>query len=270
MRIVIALFLVFVSLALLAVLSIFISAWVRMLNRPLKNLYAERSSQQDFCPYSEIPEKLISFMLLTEDIHFFEHSGYRTAAIKGAFRLNRRSGRIITGGSTITQQLAKNLYFHFRKSYLRKAIELIIAIQAERKLGKEKIMELYLNIIYFGNGIYGISDAARFYFEKNVNELSDNQMFILACIPSAPTAGNPVQHPEKFVRIRNKVLAREERKKINVPEEVFESISFYNAECLDPELRKNEGETAGFPQTIVMLNERFGPFGEIRGEYIEA
>lgn len=68
----------------------------------------------------------------------------------------------------------------------------MIALSAERSLGKIKILELYMNIIYFGNGVYGISDAAEFYFSKNVQDLSENQMFILACIPYAPTRGNPI------------------------------------------------------------------------------
>jgi membrane peptidoglycan carboxypeptidase len=121
------------------------------------------------------------------------YSGYAYIAgeIWAALCTNIGAKKIVYGASTITMQLAKNLYFRFTHSFLRKAAEIIIALALERKLGKERILELYINIIYFGNGVYGISDAARFYFSKPVADLSLNQMFMLACMPSAPTIIHP-------------------------------------------------------------------------------
>ena len=112
---------------------------------------------------------------------------------------------IVRGASTITQQLAKNLYLRFTKSYLRKLAELFIALYLERILGKNRILELYVNIIYFGNGVYGISEAARFYFDKRVRELSLNQMVMLTIIPSAPTMGNPISPlcPSSTSKVKN-------------------------------------------------------------------
>ena len=130
----------------------------------------------------------------------------------------------------------------------------------ERKLCKEKILELYLNIIYFGNGRYGITDAAYFYFNKPVSKLSINQMFILACIPSAPTSGNPIQHPDAFIRIRNKCLNNIDPEIIDIGFEETDIIASHPVEQLDPQLRRNDDYTRNYSQTIVMINERFGPF----------
>ena len=165
------------------------------------------------------------------------------------------------GGSTITQQLAKNLYLRFDHSYVRKATELVIALEIERKLGKDKVLELYLNIIYFGNGVYGISDAARFYFDKQLGDLSPNQMFILAILPTVPTRGNPIQHPETFERYRDRRLRRfTNPQRPVIPPEEAELIRSYHADNLDPDLRKPDEYTDNYPQYITLTNERFGPF----------
>ena len=247
------------GLILLGAAFILLYAQVLMIKRPLLRFYEERSSQADYCPYEQLPEKMKEYILTVEDDYFFEHKGYRKEAIQYAFRHNRKAKRIVIGGSTITQQLVKNIYFHFRKSYLRKAAELIIAIQAERRLGKERILELYLNMIYYGNGKYGICEAAEFYFNKDIRELTINQMFILACVVAAPTAGNPIQHPEVFERIRNKWLDLVMHGRHVVPEEDAAVIRQYTAERLDPELRENDEFTRNYPQTIPLINERFGP-----------
>ncbi len=177
-----------------------------MLRRPLKGLYDMRSKEEDFCPLFSVPDQLIHFLLQIEDNEFFEHPGYSREGIRDAISLNLRSGSIQTGGSTISQQLVKNLYFRFHHSYLRKAAEFLIMLYAEKKLGKEKILEFYINIVYFGNGIYGFTHCARFYFGKKISDLTVNQMFMMACMLYAPTVGNPIQHPDVFERIRDKRL----------------------------------------------------------------
>ena len=120
---------------------------------------------------------------------------------------------------------------------------------------------MYVNIIYFGNGIYGIADAARFYFDKPVRDLNLNQMVMVAIIPSAPTAGNPIQHPEVFERLRNKYLIRftEEGQPL-ISQTEAKYILARGAACLDPELRAPDDFTRSYPSTVPMINERFGPF----------
>ena len=262
--ILITIILIIPSLAILFMLFLLLYCGILLCTRPLKKLYEKRRRDADFCPLDEMPHTMEELILAAEDLRFYEHKGFRTKAIKGAFMINRRAREIVTGGSTITQQLMKNLYFHFKKSYFRKAAELILSVHAERVLGKKRILEMYLNIIYFGNGIYGIVDAARFYFDKSINELSANQMFMLSCMPTAPTRGNPIQYPAVFCRIRNTMLDRlidsKTGEALILSMEDIEKIRTYDASCLDPDLRKNDSFTSSYPQDIVLTNERFGPF----------
>lgn len=234
-----------------------------MIRRPPSALYEARTRQSGFVPLSQIPKRQIALFLATEDSRFYTHCGFDIEFIRNALRKNISAKRIVYGGSTITQQLAKNLYFRFTHSYLRKAAELLITLTMERTLGKDRILEFYLNIIYFGNGTYGISEAARFYFGKPVSGLSLNQMLILACIPAVPTRGNPIQHPEVFERVRNKRLDRMVKgdDPIITPEEA-EAILACDVKCLDPELRKPDDFTQNYPQTIPLINERYGPFSQ--------
>ena len=227
--------------------------------RPLRALYAARAAEEDFCALAEIPQQMIRYFLLVEDEKFYKHRGYLPDAIRDAFRLNLKRGEIITGGSTITQQLVKNLYFDFHKSYWRKLVELFLAIVVEKQLGKDRILEFYFNIIYFGNGIYGISDAVDFYFKKKIGDLTTNQMFMLACMPYAPTKGNPVRQPEVFERIRNRRLdywVGQHR----ISDEEASIIRSFDAAHLDDELRPADAFTENYSQEIVLINERFGPF----------
>ena len=236
-------------------------AFVLIIRRPPTALYEARTRQPDFIPLAQIPKRQIELVLGLEDNYFYTHPGYDIDCIRKAMKKNSKSKRIVMGGSTITQQLAKNLYFRFNHNYLRKASEFLIALVLERRLGKDRILEMYLNIIYFGNGIYGISEAARFYFNKHVSGLNLNQMLILACIPAAPTRGNPIQHPDVFERIRNKRLDRltPGKRPLITPAEA-EEIRARDSSCLDPELKEPDEMTRNFPQTIPLINERFGPY----------
>ena len=159
MRVFLWILLIPAALGILFTVGILLYAVFLQIRFPLDRFYRTRSQQEDFIPYDRLPQRLIKYLLLIEDDAFFSHPGFSGAGIRYAFRINREKKQVVTGGSTITQQLVKNIYFGFRHSYLRKAVELVIALSAERSLGKRKILELYMNIIYFGNGVYGISDA---------------------------------------------------------------------------------------------------------------
>ena len=249
---------IIVAILLAVPLAAGIYAFFLAVRRPIKKLYEKRKSQADFEALSDIPEEMIRYILLSEDAKFYTHRGIIPKAVKFAFKLNFRKKRIVTGGSTITQQLVKNLYFGFEHNYFRKLTEIILSLYVESVLGKDKILEFYFNIIYYGNGVYGIADAARFYFGKPMKDLSKNQFFILACIPQAPTAGNPIQHPEAFVRCRDKKIKNLFSLGVLSEEEKNAFLSF-GIRCLDPELRKNDAFTADYPQEIVMVNEKYGP-----------
>ena len=237
------------------------SAFLLMKRRPLEKIYETRKGQDDFVPLQDLPERLVNFTVESEDSGFYAHGAFCWEGIRDAVQINRRAGKIAVGGSTITQQLIKNLYFRFTHNYLRKAVELIMALEAERKLGKDKVLELYLNIIYYGNGVYGVGDAARFYFGREPKDLTPNQMFILAILPVVPTKGNPIQHPEVFERFRNKRMKRfTNPHRPILTEEEAALIYSYHADRLDPDLRKPDEFTDNYPQYITLTNERFGPF----------
>ena len=230
-----------------------------MAKRPLTKLYDNRAGQEDFCPIDDIPPVFIHFLLQVEDDGFYEHKGLVWLGIRDAIVLNMKNRKIVTGGSTISQQLVKNLYFRFHHNPLRKACELIITRRMERSFSKQKILELYLNTIYWGFGIYGIKDAANFYFRKDPSELTVNQMFILACIPFAPTMGNPVSFPDRFIRIRNKRLDLL-LKRGTISEEDAKDIRSHGMDDLDPSLRRADAFTDNYSREIPLNNDRFGPF----------
>jgi len=255
--------LILLAAGLLACLGVAVYAFILLKKRPPLALYESRRGQPDFLPLDRIPARQIELLIREEDPRFYTHPGYDIVNIRKARKLNRSKHHIVCGASTITQQLAKNLYLRFTQNYLRKAVELLIALALERRLGKERILEFYLNIIYFGNGAYGISEAARFYFDRPVSDLSLNQMMILTIIPSIPTRGNPIQHPEVFERVRNKCLCC--FSDVNPPvisRAEAEDIRSHTAACLDPELRAPDDYTRSYPQTVPMINERYGPYAE--------
>lgn len=157
---------------------------------------AERiRDREDFVSYGELPEFYVSAVISTEDRRFFSHSGIDPAAICRAVLHDIRVMAPEQGGSTITQQLAKNEFFTQEKKAERKFAEIFMAYKIESKLSKEEILELYVNSIYFGSGYYGISEAAEGYFKKSVSELTEYECAMLAGLPNAPSAYSPDTAP---------------------------------------------------------------------------
>ena len=156
----------------------------------------------------EIPDRVIQAFISAEDRNFFEHHGIDLGAIFRAMIANIRAGRVVQGGSTITQQLAKNLFLTRERTIKRKLKEALLAIKIERTFDKRKILELYLNQIYLGNGAYGVEAASRVYFGKHVKELTLEESALLAGLPKAPSRFNPFVNPELAKTRRNYVLKR--------------------------------------------------------------
>ena len=161
-----------------------------------------------FTPLAQIPKALQDAILATEDQRFYSHFGIDVMGIGRAVYQNFRHGRIVEGGSTITQQLTKVLFLTPDKSLDRKLKEAVLAIELERRYPKERILEMYLNQIYFGHGAFGVEAAARTYFGKSVRELSMPECALLAGLPKAPSTYSPFEHPEAAKRRRNVVLTR--------------------------------------------------------------
>src|SRR5699024_1715562 len=156
----------------------------------------------------EIPENVQDAFVMTEDKRFYDHSGLDFRSIFRALYKDIISRSKAEGGSTITQQVAKNLFLTNDKSWPTKTKEVIIALYLEKEISKDEILELYLNAIYFGQGQYGIEAASNKFFYKSADELTLDEAALLAGIVNAPNGYSPIDHPEKALERRNLVLER--------------------------------------------------------------
>lgn len=205
----------------------------------------------------QIPYYLRAATIAIEDHRFYHHHGFDPIRIVGALIQDIKSGRIVAGGSTITQQLAKNAFFTHDRVWSRKLKELLWAIQIERKYSKDEILEAYLNTIYYGHGAYGVEAAAETYFGKHVWELDLAEAALLAGIPNGPGYFSPFVDMDAAYRRRNTVLYRmwelgyitesEYQEAKNTPIEVVERkqperIATYFIEWIIGELIQRYGE----------------------------
>tara|TARA_Y100000741_G_scaffold174009_1_gene131861 strand:- start:456 stop:2798 length:2343 start_codon:yes stop_codon:yes gene_type:complete len=162
-----------------------------------------------FVPYDNIPSKVINAFLSAEDKNFFKHPGVDAKGVIRAFKnniFNFINSKRLEGASTITQQVAKNFLLNNEISIDRKLKEAILAFRIERALSKERILELYLNQIYLGEGSYGIASASLRYFDKSINELNYSEAALLAALPKAPSRYNPYKNKKIAKYRRNLVL----------------------------------------------------------------
>src|SRR5215831_4837378 len=161
-----------------------------------------------FVPLAQIPQSLRDAIIATEDRRFYHHWGVDPVGIARAVVQNYRRGRIVEGGSTITQQLTKVLFLTPDKSLERKLKEVVLALDLERRYPKDRILEMYLNQVYFGHGAYGVEAAARTFFGKSVSDLSVRESALLAGLPRAPTTYSPFERAELAKRRRELVFRR--------------------------------------------------------------
>ncbi len=159
-----------------------------------------------YVEYDDIPRALVYAFVVTEDREFFTHSGIDLKAIVRAALMNQQSNKIVQGASTITQQLARNMFLSHEVTWERKIEEMFLAWEMEKKYDKEQILEYYLNNIYFGNGYYGVEAAARGYFSKSVGELTLSEQVFIAAIPNNPTKYNPHKNFDNTLKRRDLVL----------------------------------------------------------------
>ncbi|SFR60559.1 penicillin-binding protein 1A [Marinobacter gudaonensis] len=156
----------------------------------------------------QIPTIQLQAFMAAEDARFYEHFGVDIKGLARAAIELVSTGEIQSGGSTITMQVAKNYFLSRDRTFIRKFNEILLALQIERELEKDRILELYLNKIYLGNRAYGIAAAAQVYYDKPVAQLSLAQMAMLAGLPKAPSAFNPLANPERATIRRNWILGR--------------------------------------------------------------
>jgi len=162
---------------------------------------------QTWVPYDRISPNLVRAVLAGEDSRFFDHSGFDWEEMKIALEKDWNEGKFKRGASTITQQLAKNLFLSTSKNPIRKLHEAVITKEMEWIVGKRRILELYLNVIEWGDGIYGAEAAARNYFNTSAASLSAEQAaFLSAIIPNPNGAFNPAKHAGRVQRRRNLIV----------------------------------------------------------------
>jgi penicillin-binding protein 1A len=158
--------------------------------------------------FADIPPDFIQALLAAEDDNFANHYGVDLTSLMRAATQLLKTGHIQTGGSTITMQVAKNYFLTSERSFSRKINEILLALQIERELSKDEILELYVNKIYLGNRAYGIEAAAQVYYGKSIRELSLAQMAMIAGLPKAPSRFNPLVNPTRSKERRDWILGR--------------------------------------------------------------
>ena len=181
---------------------------LRIYSQDLKVIAEFGEKKRSPVSFDEIPQPMIDAFLAAEDDGFFEHSGIAVTGLLRAASELITTGRIRSGGSTITMQVARNFFLSNRQEFTRKFNEILLAFKIEEGLTKQEILSLYTNKIYFGNRAYGIGAAANVYYGKKLNQLTLAQSAMIAGLPKAPSAYNPIANPERALVRRNWILSR--------------------------------------------------------------
>ena len=195
-----------------------------------------------YAPYNKIPKTLIYAVITAEDERFFKHGGIDPIGIVRAAITDISKGKIVQGGSTITQQLAKMVFLSPQRTIERKLKEIELAKKLEENLTKEEILELYLNYVYLSNGAYGVRAAAWVLFGENLNQLTPAQCALLAGIIRGPEYYNPFKHPQRALKRRNLILKKMLQKGYITEAQYQEAIK----EPLTPLKSPNFPRTAGY------------------------
>ena len=173
---------------------------------PLSKKVASIIEKENYSKIDEIPQIYKDAVISVEDHRFYKHNGVDIIAIGRAFVNDIKAMEFVEGGSTITQQLAKNIYFTQEKKITRKIAEVFMAFEIEKEYDKDQILELYLNTSYFGDGYYTVKEACKGYFNKELNEMTDYECILLAGIPNAPSVYAPTKNPELAIQRQKQVM----------------------------------------------------------------
>ena len=176
--------------------------------KPLEQRVAEQRAQPGYTAWEDLPETYLKAVIAVEDHRFYEHGGIDLLAMGRALWNDLRTWSLAEGGSTITQQLAKNLCFSQEKSIVRKVAEVFAAWDLERRYSKDEILELYVNSIYFGSGCYNVGSASETYFGKEPKDMTDSECTMLAGIPNAPSVYDPTANPDLALQRQRQVVER--------------------------------------------------------------
>ncbi len=182
--------------------------------------------RRHWVPFDKIPDFLKQAVRLSEDAAFYSHDGIDYFELKEAIKKNLKEGKKARGGSTITQQLAKNLFLSTEKSYFRKIREFFIAKRLERHLSKNRIFSLYLNVIEFGRGIFGVGAASEFFFKKPLQQLTEVQMLRLAAVIPKPLRVTPLSN-SRYLKWRANLLLDRIRRAGYIDDQDYQRIKRY-------------------------------------------
>ncbi|MGN1270180.1 MAG: transglycosylase domain-containing protein [Clostridia bacterium] len=173
---------------------------------PLTEKVKTIQEKENYTKIQEVPQIYINAVISVEDHRFYKHNGIDIIAIGRAFINDIKSMSFVEGGSTITQQLSKNIYFTQEKKIKRKIAEVFMAFEIEKNYEKDEILELYLNTSYYGDGYYTVKEAANGYFNKKSNEMTDYECILLAGIPNAPSVYSLTKNPELAKQRQKQVM----------------------------------------------------------------
>ena len=175
-------------------------------NKPLEAAVGEIQSIESYTPLSDIPALDLDAVIAAEDRRFYYHNGFDIIGTARAVIIDIKTRSLAEGGSTISQQLAKNLYFPQDNSPTRKIAEIFMAVNMEKTYSKDEILELYVNGIYYGSGYYCIYDASMGYFGKEPSQMNDYEATLLAGVPNAPSVYSPKVNPELASKRQEKII----------------------------------------------------------------
>ena len=209
-RVIIGLILVLTTLVIVVIGDGYAMYKGALIKMPLERKVETIEAKENYTNIEEMPKIYINAVISVEDHRFYNHSGIDIIAIGRATINDIKAMNFVEGGSTITQQLAKNIYFTQEKKITRKIAEMFMAFKIERTYNKDKILELYLNTSYFGDGYYTVKEAAMGYFGKETREMTDSEAIMLAGIPNAPSVYAPTKNlnlaKERQKQVANKMV----------------------------------------------------------------
>ena len=206
LKIILVIFIVCFSIGIFAVGSGYDMYKEALENKPLSQKIEEIKSDKNYTSIDKLPKIYLDAVVAVEDHRFYNHPGIDIIAIGRALINDIKAFELVEGGSTITQQLSKNIYFTQEKSFIRKIAEVFMAFDIERNYSKDEILELYVNTSYFGEGYTGIREASLGYFGKEPQNLSDSEAVMLAGIPNSPSNYSPTKNPELARKRKKQVL----------------------------------------------------------------
>lgn len=200
-----------------------------------------------YVPLEVIPQEAKDAMIVTEDKKFYSHKGIDLKAIvAAAVALVRHKGEITRGASTITQQLARNIFLSTEQTWTRKIKEIFIALELEKKYSKQQILEFYLNNIYFANGYYGIEAASKGYFNKSCSELTTAELAFVCSIPNSPTRYDPIENMQNTLDRKNRILDQ------MLADDKLSDVEYNEAYNYEIKLNVPEPKKRNYVETYVM------------------